>query len=339
MRPFDWAVVAAYLTWVIWDGLRQARRSKDVEGYLLASRSLPWWLVGLSVMATQLSAITMIGTTGQAYVNGMRFLQYYFALPIAMIILSVTLVPFFHRANVFTAYQYLETRFDSKVRTFTALLFLFSRSLSTAVVISAPAVVMSVILGLNVTVTCLLIGLPTTIFTMFGGVLRDGYEGTTIPYKIADGRLVTYVSQDPYSFTFYKLRNTYYAARSNEFGYANYEIIAPPQIVINPLTEMANQFSSDLGLTEEQQRQVIPILKAEVKELEALKKDASLDGLKKVERLRQLGSSFDEKLKPFINADQQQKFQAMRDEMRKRLIERMSDEAMKRLESDIHWKG
>lgn len=175
MRPLDWAVVAAYLTWVIWDGLRQARRSKDVEGYLLASRSLPWWLVGLSVMATQLSAITMIGTTGQAYANGMRFLQYYFALPIAMIILSVTLVPFFHRANVFTAYQYLETRFDSKVRTFTALLFLFSRSLSTAVVISAPAVVMSVILGLNVTVTCLLIGLPTTVFTMFGGVRAVAY--------------------------------------------------------------------------------------------------------------------------------------------------------------------
>src|SRR5215213_365521 len=143
MRPIDWAVVAVYLTWVVWDGLRQARRSKDVTGYLLAGRSLPWWLVGLSVMATQLSAITMIGTTGQAYVNGMRFLQNYYALPIAMVILSLTLVPFFHRANVFTAYQYLETRFDSKVRSFTALLFLFSRSLSCSVVISAPAVVMS----------------------------------------------------------------------------------------------------------------------------------------------------------------------------------------------------
>ena len=100
----------------------------------------------------------------------MRFLQFYYALPIAMVILSVTLVPFFHRANVFTAYQYLETRFDAKTRTFTALLFLFSRSLSCSVVISAPAVVMSVILGLNVTITCLLIGIPTTIYTMFGGV-------------------------------------------------------------------------------------------------------------------------------------------------------------------------
>ena len=175
MSLIDWAFVASYLTWVVWDGLRQARRSKELEGYLLASRSLPWWLVGLSVMATQLSAITMIGTTGQAYANGMRFLQYYFALPIAMVILSVTLVPFFHKANIFTAYQYLETRFDSKVRSATALLFLLSRAMSCAVVISAPAVVMSVILGLNVTVTCLLIGIPTTIFTMFGGVRAVAY--------------------------------------------------------------------------------------------------------------------------------------------------------------------
>ena len=175
MSPIDWLVVASYVTWVVWDGLRQARKSKQLEGYLVAGRSLPWWLVGLSVMATQLSAITMIGTTGQGYASGMRFLQYYYALPLAMILLSVTLVPFFHKANIFTAYQYLERRFDAKTRTFTALLFLFSRSLSCSVVISAPAVVMSVILGLNVTVTCLLIGVPTTVFTMFGGVRAVAY--------------------------------------------------------------------------------------------------------------------------------------------------------------------
>jgi solute:Na+ symporter, SSS family len=190
MRPIDWAVVAAYLTWVVWDGLRQARRSKDVTGYLLAGRSLPWWIVGLSVMATQLSAITMIGTTGQAYANGMRFLQNYYALPLAMIILSITLVPFFHRANVFTAYQYLETRFDSKTRTFTALLFLFSRSLSCSVVISAPAVVMSVILGLNVTTTCLLIGIPTTIFTMFGGVRAVAYTDLKQMFAVVASLLI-----------------------------------------------------------------------------------------------------------------------------------------------------
>jgi SSS family solute:Na+ symporter len=193
MRPLDWFVVVAYLVWVVGDGLRQARLSKSVEGYLVAGRSLPWWLVGISVMATQLSAITMIGTTGQAYANGMRFLQYYFALPLAMIILSLTLVPFFHRANVFTAYQYLETRFDSKVRTFTALLFLFSRSLSCSVVISAPAVVMSVILGLSVTTTCLLIGIPTTIFTMFGGVRAVAYTDVKQMFAVVASLIIAVV--------------------------------------------------------------------------------------------------------------------------------------------------
>lgn len=190
MRPIDWAVVIGYVTWVVWDGLRQARQSKSVEGYLVAGRSLPWWLVGLSVMATQLSAITMIGTTGQGYSEGMRFLQYYYALPLAMIVLSMTLVPFFHRANVFTAYQYLEQRFDSKTRTFTALLFLFSRSLSCSVVISAPAVVMSVILGLNVTLTCLLIGIPTTVFTMFGGVRAIAYTDMKQMFAVVASLLV-----------------------------------------------------------------------------------------------------------------------------------------------------
>jgi SSS family transporter len=193
MRPLDWFVIVAYLVWVVGDGLRQARLSKNVEGYLVASRSLPWWLVGISVMATQLSAITMVGTTGQGYANGMRFLQYYFALPLAMIVLSVTLVPFFHRANVFTAYQYLETRFDSKVRTFTALLFLFSRSLSCSVVISAPAVIMSVILGWNTTLTCLLIGLPTTLFTMFGGVRAIAYTDVKQMFAVVGSLLIAVV--------------------------------------------------------------------------------------------------------------------------------------------------
>ena len=170
MHPVDWAIIAAYLAWIIWDGLRLTKKSNELEGYLLASRSLPWWAVGLSVMATQLSAITMIGTTGQAYADGMQFLQFYFALPIAMIVLSVTLVPFFHNARVFTAYQYLEQRFDAKTRTLTSFLFLLSRAMSTGAVISAPAVVMSVVLGLSVTTTCLMIALPTAVYTMFGGV-------------------------------------------------------------------------------------------------------------------------------------------------------------------------
>jgi Na+/proline symporter len=126
--------------------------------------------VGLSVMATQLSAITMVGTTGQGYSDGMRFLQFYYALPLAMIILSVTLVPFFHNARVYTAYEYLEQRFDAKTRAFTSLLFLFSRSMSLGVVISAPAVVLAVVLQIDVTLTVALIALPTAVYTMFGGV-------------------------------------------------------------------------------------------------------------------------------------------------------------------------
>jgi Na+/proline symporter len=166
----DWAIVAAYLVWIVWDGLRLTKRSHEIEGYFLGSRSLPWWAVGLSVMATQLSAITMVGTTGQGFADGMRFLQFYFALPIAMIVLSVTLVPFFHNAKIYTAYEYLERRFDAKTRAFTSFLFLVSRSMSLGVVISAPAVVLSVVLGVDLTATVLLIGVPTAVYTMFGGV-------------------------------------------------------------------------------------------------------------------------------------------------------------------------
>ena len=170
MTSIDWAIVGIYLIWIVWDGLRLTKRSHELEGYFLGGRSLPWWAVGLSVMATQLSAITMVGTTGQGYADGMRFLQFYFALPLAMIILSVTLVPFFHNAKVYTAYEYLERRFDVKTRAFTSLLFLLSRSMSLGVVISAPAVVLSVVLGTDLTTTVLLIGVPTAIYTMFGGV-------------------------------------------------------------------------------------------------------------------------------------------------------------------------
>ncbi len=137
------------------------RREADEDGtttesYFLANRSLPWWAVGLSVMATQLSAITLVGTTGQGYSDGMRFVQFYYGLPLAMIILSLTLVPFFYRARVYTAYEYLERRFDAKTRTLTSLLFLLSRGMSCGVIVAAPAVVLSVILGWNVTLTALL---------------------------------------------------------------------------------------------------------------------------------------------------------------------------------------
>ena len=161
---------ASILVWIVWQGLTLTKKSNELEGYFLASRSLPWWAVGLSVMATQLRAITMIGTTGQGYTDGMRFIQFYYALPLAMLILSVTLVPFFHSASVFTAYEYLERRFDAKTRSLTAFLFLISRGMSCGVGHVGAGVVLSVIIGTNVATTCLLMGLPTALYTMFGGV-------------------------------------------------------------------------------------------------------------------------------------------------------------------------
>lgn len=170
MHWLDWAIVAAYLVYIVYDGLRLTKKSNEIEGYFLASRSLPWWAVGLSVMATQLSAITLVGTTGQAYSDGMRFIQFYFGLPFAMVILCVTAVPFFYRAKVFTAYEYLERRFDSKTRSLTSFLFLISRGLSCGVIVAAPSVVLSLVLGWNEVTTILVMGLTTTIYTMFGGV-------------------------------------------------------------------------------------------------------------------------------------------------------------------------
>ncbi|HXJ34086.1 MAG TPA: DUF3604 domain-containing protein [Candidatus Eisenbacteria bacterium] len=169
----------------------------------------------------------------------------------------------------------------------------------------------------------------------YGNVMRDGYEGTTIPYKITDGKLVTFVSQDPYAVTFYKLGNTYYGARSNEFGYANYEILPTPQIAINPLTEMSNQFSIELGLTEQQKQQIVPILKDEVTQLGTLKKNTSLSAVQKVEQLRKIGESFDVKISPLLNPDQQKKFQTFREQMRKRIIDQMAGEAAEKVEGAL----
>src|SRR5262249_28588956 len=170
MRLLDWLVIAGSLIWIVVDGIKRTKASSEIEGYLLANRSLPWWAVGLSVMATQLSAITLVGTTGQAYADGMRFIQFYFGLPLAMVVLSVTLVPFFYRSGVYTAYEYLERRFDVKTRTAASVLFLFGRSMSTGAIISAPAVILSIIFHWNLTLTILAIGGPTILYTILGGV-------------------------------------------------------------------------------------------------------------------------------------------------------------------------
>jgi SSS family solute:Na+ symporter len=170
MRPLDWVVLVGYLVWIVWSGLRASRRTSDPDAYFRASRTLPWWAVGLSVMATQLSAITLVGTTGQGYADGIRFVQFYFGLPIAMVILCVTIVPFFYRSGVYTAYEFLERRFDVKTRTLAAIVFLAQRGLSCGVIIAAPAIILSIVLGWNIVATILAIGVPTIAYTMFGGV-------------------------------------------------------------------------------------------------------------------------------------------------------------------------
>ena len=170
MHWLNWVVVVGWLAYVAIDGLRRARGTKHIEGYFLADRNLPWWAVGLSVMATQLSAVTMIGTTGQGAVDGMRFVQFYFGLPLAMVLLGVTIVPFLHRAKVFTAYEFLERRFDAKTRSLTAFLFLLSRGMSCGTILAAPAVVFSAIFGWPLAWCVVLMGVPTVLYTMIGGV-------------------------------------------------------------------------------------------------------------------------------------------------------------------------
>lgn len=170
MHPINWIIVGGYLAYVLIDGVRRSKGTDTVEGYFLANKSLPWWAVGLAVMATQLSAVTMIGTTGQGATDGLRFIQFYFGLPLAMVILGVTLVPFLHGAKVYTAYEYLERRFDAKTRSLTSFLFLISRGMSCGTILAAPAVVFSAVFGWDLTWSVALIGVPTVIYTMIGGV-------------------------------------------------------------------------------------------------------------------------------------------------------------------------
>jgi SSS family transporter len=170
MRTTDWIIFVLYLGGTIAIGMWNSREGKDIESYYLGNRSLPWWAVGLSVMATQASAITFIGTTGQAFNDGMRFLQVYLPLPFVMVILCVSFVPFFYRAKVYTAYEYLERRFDTRTRALTSFLFQCSRGMSVGIIVYAPSVVLSVIFGWNEQYTILLMGLTTVVYTTFGGV-------------------------------------------------------------------------------------------------------------------------------------------------------------------------
>src|SRR5712672_2197474 len=143
MTTLDWLVLSGWLIFLVSYGLWRGRDSSSVNQFLLAGKTMPWYAMGLSILATQASAITFISTTGQGYVDGMRFAQFYFGLPIAMVILSATAVPIFHRAKVYTAYEYLEQRFDAKTRALASIIFLIGRGLGAGIALAAPSIVMS----------------------------------------------------------------------------------------------------------------------------------------------------------------------------------------------------
>jgi Na+/proline symporter len=169
LRAADWIVLCGALAFVISYGLWRGRGSNSVNKYLLAGKTMPWHAMALSIMATQASAVTFISTTGQSYVDGMRFVQFYFGLPLAMVIICVTAAPIFHRANIYTAYEYLERRFDLKTRTLVAAIFLIQRGLALGITLYAPAVVLTVILGWPERTTTLIMGAIAVLYTTLGG--------------------------------------------------------------------------------------------------------------------------------------------------------------------------
>lgn len=171
MSYIDWIVMLGFLSFVVIYGIIKTRGTRDVDSYIRAGRKTPWWTITLSIMATQASAITFLSTPGQAYVDGMRFVQFYLGLPIAMIILSITAVPLYNKLNVYTAYEFLEKRFDLKNRTLGSVLFLSQRGLAAGFTIYAPALILSVILGWHLDITILMIGFAVIFYTTVGGTI------------------------------------------------------------------------------------------------------------------------------------------------------------------------
>jgi len=175
MSNLDWGVLILTLVGIVAYGIYMSRGSQNIQGYLLGNQSLPWYHVCLSVMATQASAITFLSAPGLAYSSGMSFVQFYLGLPLAMIVLSITFVPIFHKLKVYTAYEYLEQRFDLKTRALTAFLFLIQRGLSTGITIYAPSIILSTILDINTTYTTLFIGSIVIFYTVYGGTKAVSY--------------------------------------------------------------------------------------------------------------------------------------------------------------------
>ncbi len=198
MSSLDWIVLILTLLLIVVYGIYKSRNITTIDGYLLGNRELPWYSVGLSVMATQASAITFLSAPGLAYTSGMSFVQFYFGLPLAMIVLCVTFVPIFHKLKVYTAYEFLEKRFDIKTRALTAFLFLIQRGISTGITIFAPALILSTILHLDVTITTLIMGCIVILYTSYGGSKAVSYTqllqmGIIFGGLLAAGAMVVYL--------------------------------------------------------------------------------------------------------------------------------------------------
>ncbi|MFZ4679273.1 MAG: sodium:solute symporter [Flavobacterium sp.] len=192
MQQLDWIVLSVTLLFIVFYGVYKTKGSKNVEDYILGNKETPWWTVGLSVMATQASAITFLSTPGQAYHDGMGFVQFYFGLPIAMVVISMTFIPIYHKLKVFTAYEYLEQRFDLKTRSLTAILFLVQRGLGTGLTIYAPSIILSSILGWNLTMLNIIIGILVIIYTFSGGTKAVNVTQKQQMFIIMLGMFITF---------------------------------------------------------------------------------------------------------------------------------------------------
>lgn len=192
MQLFDWIVLIVTLLFIVGYGSWKTKGSKNVEDFILGNNETPWYTVGLSVMATQASAITFLSTPGQAYHDGMGFIQFYFGLPIAMIVICVTFIPLYHKNKVFTAYEFLEKRFDLKTRSLAAILFLVQRGLGTGLTIYAPAIILSALLGWNLTLMNIIIGVLVIIYTFSGGTKAVNVTQKQQMFVIMSGMFITF---------------------------------------------------------------------------------------------------------------------------------------------------
>ena len=227
MQLLDWIVLCSTLLLIVTYGTLKTKGAKNSIDYIKGGNEAKWWTVGLSVMATQASAITFLSTPGQAFNDGMGFVQFYFGLPIAIIIICIVFIPIYHKLKVFTAYEYLESRFDLKTRTLTSLLFLIQRSLAAGITIFAPAIILSSVLGWDLTTLNIIIGLLVIIYTVSGGTKAVNYTQKYQMGVIFTGLIITFliiINSLPDNVTFEKAIELA-GANDNPISYAKVDVI------------------------------------------------------------------------------------------------------------------